>query len=124
MDLFNSLNLSQPVTQPTRTTDTSVTLTDVALTTNKSFITICEINISAVADYCLGAVTLNFKALKPRPFLYFHQTSYKNYNPELHLVDLMCVPFHIVNIFDEIDGQVDVFIYVICRLGGPYGEKL
>ena len=21
----------------------------------------------------------------------------------------MCVPFHIVNIFDEIDGQVDVF---------------
>ena len=73
MDLFNSLNLSQPVTQPTRTTDTSVTLTDVALTTKKSFITICEINISAVADYCFVAVTLNFKALKPRPFLYFHQ---------------------------------------------------
>ena len=21
----------------------------------------------------------------------------------------MCVPFHIINIFDEIDGQVDVF---------------
>ena len=69
MDLCNSLNLSQPVTQPTRTTDTSVTLIDVALTTNKSFITICEV----VADYCLVAVTLNLKALKPRPFLYFHQ---------------------------------------------------
>ena len=69
MDLCNSLNLSQLVTQPTRTTDTSVTLIDVALTTNKSFITICEV----VADYCLVAVTLNLKALKPRPFLYFHQ---------------------------------------------------
>ena len=51
MDLCNSLNLSQLVTQPTRTTDTSVTLIDVALTTNKSFITICDVNISAVADY-------------------------------------------------------------------------
>ena len=73
MDLCNSLNLSQPVIQPTRTTDTSVTLIDVALTTNKSFITICEVYISAVAVYCLVAVTLNLKALKPRPFLYFHQ---------------------------------------------------
>ena len=51
MDLCNSLNLSQLVTQLTRTTDTSVTLIDVALTTNKSFITICDVNISAVADY-------------------------------------------------------------------------
>ena len=51
MDLCNSLNLLQPVTQPTRTTDTSVTLIDVALTTNKSFITICDVNISADADY-------------------------------------------------------------------------
>ena len=73
MDLCNSLNLSQLVIQPTRTTDTSVTLIDVALTTNKSFITICDVNISAVADYWLVAVTLNLKALKPRPFLYFHQ---------------------------------------------------
>ena len=73
MDLCNSLNLLQPVTQPTRTTDTSVTLIDVALTTNKSLITICDVNISADADYWLVAVTLNLKALKPRPFLYFHQ---------------------------------------------------
>ena len=73
MDLCNSLNLSQLVTQPKRTTDTSVTLIDVALTTNKSFITICDVNISAVANYWLVAVTLNLKALKPRPFLYFHQ---------------------------------------------------
>ena len=73
MDLCNSLNLSQLVTQPTRTSDTSVTLIDVALTTNKSFITICDVNISADADYWLVAVTLNLKALKPRPFLYFHQ---------------------------------------------------
>ena len=65
MDLCNSLSLSQLVTQTTRTTDTSVTPTDVALTTNKSFITSCDVNISAVADHCLVVVTLNVKAPKP-----------------------------------------------------------
>ena len=56
MDLCNSFNLSQLVTKPTRSTDTSETLIDVALTTNESFITNCDVNISAVADHCLVAV--------------------------------------------------------------------
>ena len=52
MDLCVSFNLSQLVTQPTMTTDTSMTLTDFALTTNKSFIACCDVIISAVADHC------------------------------------------------------------------------
>ena len=108
MDLCNSLSLSQLVTQTTRTTDTSVTPTDVALTTNKSFITSCDVNISAVADHCLVVVTLNVKAPKPWP-PYIFTRSYKNYNPELFLSNLMCVHFHLVNIFDDFDDQVDVF---------------
>ena len=103
MDLCNSLNISQLVTQPTRTTDTSLTLIDVALTTNKSFLTRCDINISAVADHCLVAVTFNLKA----SCIFIR--SYKNYNSELFRRDLMCVPFHIFNIFDDFDDQVDVF---------------
>ena len=105
MDLCNSLNLSKLVTQPTRTTDTSVTLIDVALTTNKSFLTSCDVNISAVADHCLVAATLNLKASC------IFTRSYKNYNPELFRGDLMCVPFHFVNIFEDLDDQVEVFNY-------------
>ena len=52
MDLCVSFNLSQLVTQPTMTTDTSMTLTDFALTTNKSFIACCDVIISAVDDHC------------------------------------------------------------------------
>ena len=100
MDLCVSFNLSQPVTQPTRTTDTSMTLTDFALATNKSLIASCDVIISAVADHCLVAVTLKLKAPKPRPSYSFTR-SYKNYNPELFLSDLKCVPFHIVDIFDD-----------------------
>ena len=103
MNLCNSLNLSQLVTQPTRTTDTSVTLIDVAPTTNKSFLTSCDVNISAVADHCLVAVTLNLKASS------VFTRSYKNYSSGLFRGDLMCVPFHLVNIFDDLDDQVEVF---------------
>ena len=79
IDLCDSLNLLQLVTQPTRTTDTSVTQIDVAITTNKTFINSCVVNTSAVADHCLVAVTLSFKAPKPRP-TYIFTRSYKNYN--------------------------------------------
>ena len=108
MDLCNSFNLSQLVTKPTRTTDTSKTLIDVALTTNESFIVSCDVNISAVADHCLVAVTLKLKAPKPRPS-YILTRSYKTYNPESFLSDLEYVPFHIANIFDDFNDQVDVF---------------
>ena len=103
MNLCNSLNLSQLVTQATRTTDTSVTLIDVTPTTNKSFLTSCDVNISAVADHCLVAVSLNLKASS------VFTRSYKNYNPGLFRGDLMCVPFHLVNIIDDLDDQVEVF---------------
>ena len=62
MDLCNSLNLLQIVTSPTRTNDTSMTLTEVVLTTNKSFIADYNVNISAVANHCLVAVRLKLKA--------------------------------------------------------------
>ena len=58
MDLCNSLNLSQLVTKPTRSTDTSMTLIDVALTTNESFI---------------GGGHIKVKSSEASAFLYFHQ---------------------------------------------------
>lgn len=79
-----------------------------ALTTNESFITSCDVNILAVADHCLVAVTLELKAPKPR-LPYIFTRSYKNYNPESFLNDLECVPFRVANIFDDFNDRVDVF---------------
>ena len=95
MDLCNSLNLLQIVTSPTRTNDTPMTLTEVVLTTNKSFIADYNVNISAVANHCLVAVRLKLKAPKPWPS-YIFTRSYKNHNPESLLSNLECVPFYII----------------------------
>ena len=111
MDLCVSFNLSQLVTQPTRTTDTSMTLTDVALTTDKSFIGSCDVIISAVADHCLVAVTLKLKALKPR-LSYIFTRSYKNYNPELFPKRFEVCPFSHCWHF----RQFDVFSFVLYSI--------
>lgn len=107
MDLCNSLNLLQIVTNPTRINDTSMTLIEVALMTNKSFIADYNVNILAVADHCLVPVTLKLKDPKPGPS-YIFTRSYKNHNPESILSNLECVPFYIVNIFNNYDDQVNV----------------
>ena len=78
-----------------------------ALTTNKSFIADYNVNILAVANHCLVAVTLKLKAPKPWPS-YIFTRSYKNHNPVSFLRNLECVPFYIVNIFNNFDDQVDV----------------
>ena len=118
MDLRNSLNLLQNVTNPTWTNDTSITLIEVALPTNKSFIADYNVNILAVANHCLVAVTLELKAPKPWPS-YIFTRSYKNHNPESFLSNLEWVPFYIVNIFNNFDDQVDVinklFLYTLSE---------
>ena len=108
LDLCNSLHLSQLVAKPTRVTQTSKTLIDVVITTNTNFVINCDVFESAVADHCLVTTTLKLKAPKPSPS-YIVTRSYKNYNPELFLSDLEQAPFHIANIFDDFDDQVNVF---------------
>ena len=79
-----------------------------ALTTNVNFIANCYVNISAVADHCLVVVTLKLKAPNPRPF-YIFTRSYQSYNPESWVSELERVPFHVANIFDDFNENVDVF---------------
>ena len=105
MDLCNSFNLSQLFTKPR---DTSLIDLPLTCTSNVNFIANCDVNISAVADHCLVVVTLKLKAPNPRPF-YIFTRSYKSCNPESWLSDLGRVPFHIANIFDDFNDQVDVF---------------
>ena len=57
----------------------------------------------------IGGGHIESQSFKASAFFIFSPEATKNYNSELFLSDLMCDPFHLVNIFDEIDGQVDVF---------------
>ena len=86
----------------TRVTEESKSLIDVALTSNENIMQ------SAISDHSLVSLTLKSKT--PRPRISFVTTrSYKNYDHDTFIEDLANVPFHIVNLFDDLDDQVHAF---------------
>ena len=107
-DFCSTLNLTQLVKEPTRVTERSQTLIDIVLTTNMNIVNSCEVKSSTISDHSLVCVTLKFKAAKPR-CSYITARSYKNYTHTKFIDDLASAPFHIANIFDDLDDQVHVF---------------
>ena len=89
-------------------TDSSQSLIDVIMTTNKEIVTSSGVLASSISDHNLIYLLLNLKV--PRAKLsYVSIRSYKNYNPTKFLEDLQFAPFHMVNFFDDISDQVDVY---------------
>ena len=107
-DFCSTLNLTQLVKEPTRVTERSQTLIDIVLTTNENIVSSCEVKSSTISDHSLVCVTLKFKTAKPR-CSYITARSYKNYTQTKFIDDLASAPFHIANIFDDLDDQVHVF---------------
>ena len=97
-----TFGLSQLVKTAIRVTEKSKSLIDVALTSNENIMQ------SAISDHSLVSLTLKSKT--PRPRISFVTTrSYKNYDHDTFIEDLANVPFHIVNLFDDLDDQVHAF---------------
>ena len=108
IDFCSTFNLTQLVKEPTRITEASETLIDIALTTNDNIIDVCKVKTSSISDHNLISLTLKFKAPKPRTS-YITTRNYKRYDPEKFVKDLANVPFHIIDIFDDFNDQMDVF---------------
>ena len=107
-DFCSTFGPSQLVKTATRVTEKSKSLIDVALTTNENIIHACDVMQSAISDH--GLVSLTLKLKTPRPRISFVTTrSYKNYDHDSFIEDLANVPFHIVNLFDDRDDQVNAF---------------
>ena len=102
IDLCSTLNLFQLVEKPTRATETSQTLIDVILTTNKLFINTCDVMSSTISDHSLVYLTLKLKAQRTRTS-YITTRSYKNFDPDKFIEDLSHVPFHMVSFFEDLD---------------------
>ena len=76
-DFCSTFGLSQLFKTPTRVTERSKSLIDVALTTNENIIHACDVKQSAICVHSLVSLTLKFKT--PRPRSSFANTrSYKN----------------------------------------------
>ena len=108
LDFCSTFNLTQLVKVPTRVTETSQTLIDVALTTNTSIINTCEVKSCTINDHSMVCLTLKLKAPRPR-CKYITTRSYKNYGHNNFIQDLTYAPFHMVSFFDDFDDQVHAF---------------
>ena len=108
IDLCSTLNLFQVVEKHTRVTETSQTLIDVILTTNKLFIDTCDVMSSTISDHSLVYLTLKLKAQRTRTS-YITTRSYKNFDPDKLIEDRSHVPIHMGSFFEDLDDQVDTF---------------
>ena len=86
----------------------SQSLIDVIMTTNKEIVTSSGVLTSSISDHNLIYLLLDLKVPRAKPS-YVSIRSYKSYNPTKFLEDLQLVPFHMVNFFDDISDQVDVY---------------
>jgi hypothetical protein len=65
-DFCVEFNLTQLVKEPTRVTDTSQTLIEVALTTSTNIIDTCDVKPAALSDHSLVCLILKLKSPRPR----------------------------------------------------------
>ena len=108
LDFCTTFNLTQLIHSLTRITETSQSLIDVVMTTNKEIVSSSGVLTSSMSDHNLIYLLLDLKVPRAKPS-YVSIRSYKNYNPTKFLEDLQHDPFHMVNFFDDIRDQVDVY---------------
>ena len=96
LDFISSFNLSQLVDKPTRITETSQSIIDVIMTTNKSMIGLCDVLTCSISDHNLIYIVLTLKSPRNKAS-YITTQSYTNYNADKFREDLSLVPFHTFN---------------------------
>jgi len=99
LDFCNSFNLTQTIERPTRITETSESLIDVILTSNKSLISKTNVFANSISDYDLIVASLTLKKPRPRP-TYITTRSFKNFEKDAFLDDISNAPWSLIDIFD------------------------
>ena len=115
INFCSTFGLTQLVKTPTRVTENSKSLIDVALTTNENMIYACDVIQSAISDHSLVSLTLGFETPRPRS-IFVTTRSYKNYDRNGFIDDSANVPFHIVDLFDDPDDQVNAFNHLFLQV--------
>ena len=87
MDFCSSFNLLQVINSPTRITESTKTLINVALVSNADLVKETKVSPSSISDHELILVVLKVKRSPPKPADSLSR-SYKNYTPDAFLHDL------------------------------------
>ena len=107
-DFCLRFNLAQMVKSATRVTETSKSIIDVVLTTNENIISSCDVKVCAISDHNLVCISMKLKTPRSR-YAYITTRSYKHYDTNKFLSDLECVPFHMVEFFNDFDDRLYAF---------------
>ena len=105
----SSFNLSQVISHPTRITESTESLIDVILVSNANLVQEAKVSPSSISEHELILGVLNMKKSRPKP-TYILTRSYKNYNPEAFTRDLLQVPWHIIETFEDVDDCLYAFV--------------
>ena len=108
MNFCSFFNLTQVIKQPTRITETSETLIDVILASNTSLIREAKVVPGPFSDHDLVFISLGLKKKRSKP-VYVTTRSYKDFAPESFLVDLNCVPWSVIDCFEDVDDKLNAF---------------
>ena len=107
-ELCSSLNLCQVIAEPTRVTQSSTSVIDVIITSNKDLVIESGVTKTCISDHFLVYCVLNVKVPKP-PSFYIHVRSYKNYDPSLFSASVFQALFDNVVHTVDVNGKVAAF---------------
>ena len=105
LDIYNFTNL---INSPTTIDKTSETLLDIILTNNKAKTLLSGVIDVQISDHSLVYTILRRSAPRIRSRQIITR-SYKTFKRDEFLNDLQSIPFHVMDIFDDVDDKLFVF---------------
>ena len=104
----SSYNLTQLITEPTRVTEQTSSLLDTIFVSDIKQVRESFVMHSSVSDHDLVCLTLRLKKPRPKP-VYINIRSFKHYNREAFLKDILQAPWSVIDVFTDIDDKVNAF---------------
>ena len=97
------------IVEPTRVTESSATLIDVILASNKNLVKAAKVMPVSISDHDLVYAFLKLKRQRPKP-TFITTRSFKKYQHEAFLSDISLIPWSFfVNCFDEVNDSLYAF---------------
>lgn len=108
-NFFNKYGLHQLVTDPTHVTDSSKTLIDLIISSNKSICTITDVaTVDHISDHCLVYTLLSFPKIRSLIF-YRSYRNFKKFNSENFSDDISSIDWSTFYSIENVNGLVDFF---------------
>ena len=111
---FNLLNINDTGSKTlldlcnTRIAESSESLIDVMLTSNKNLISKASVLANSISDHDLIVASLDLKKSRLKP-MYVSTRSFKNFSKNAFLANLSNAPWSIIDILEDVEHKLDTF---------------